>query len=1508
MKIRSRGHVLFGACSLTLLGACAQQVGDIDRTQPNKIEKTAFEGEWYFLQTVVDANATANSSFTGLQGSLERVRFDIREDFLVARRTYEDIVGSDTSSYGIAEGVDYEGGAPVAAWPIMMHFDVQRQYNPATGEVQNVIVENMWDRVWYDREWMRPNFGMNVIDSGVNPMMQVQWMANASYIPNDQGPFTSWSIERDEDGEVVYIDVVNEYIIQPDWIDCVLTVGLPNWGSECGPETIKVRSSFQKITEEVESDHIARVYDDFEMNEFGFFRTHRCVMDRRYGCRDNTRITMANIWSIWERDTDGQGNELPYAQRVPDPISYYVNLEMPIDLLDESFEIAEEWSAAFARTVAAAQGRSVTDVGRMFYMCLNPGTTDPTVPAEILANAIDDRERLLLTQAFAASAEGYENGQCQNAGVVKNIGDVRYSYMSWVNNHPSAPWLGYGPSAADPLSAELRHGAANVNGSAVDTYAQYALDLARVINGDLTPEDLGYGENINSYFDGLRARVNEELYFGYGEGTPAVRGDVATAEQGLVYSGLPALNVPIRQVSVREVSSMMEQHDRRRALTRDIIQRPRFQQVAETMRTAPETFALRNEYQRDPFAAIRGTSIESRMVTEEMRVGFGQIFENGPAQIRGDELLDFTSPARWNRAGGLAQRVQDRYRQNLVRTIEMAADFDPYMLGFATEIAELQRGFEAEGLAEFDVQERLWRVVRGRIYRAVQEHEVGHTVGLRHNFEASRDAMNYHPQYWALRSRTFNPDCDGAQGYETFSATGLVDGRVAPESCEDESPEAYTQRSAQLLTEIRNGVYDENTRYNGLAQYQYSSIMDYDGKPSTHFSGLGLYDYAAIAYGYGELVEVFNDRPFRLQVNASWSPPGATGATGDALLGTSIARSSSTVSDMRDVDTYDYQRNGTVYGDNNEFDPINRGQVVTDNRWTDYHYSVLPIMFHDGSATLDLSQTSLQYYPLIDFTHVGPMAPMYDRSLVPRDQLNPSVDVRVPYRFCSDEYESATHVCRVFDLGADDMEVIDNIKLTYDSYYVTDFFRRNRSGFGLWLWPVYSRVLGRQFLPAIQLYQYMVLDLFRGQNWYTADFAGADRLDAGFEAINFVASTLTAPTVGTYVRDPQTELWTHVSDFEDVRFEAADPEFGGLNPEAYIDLGVGDGGRYGAGRFSRNDDFELNYYGWAQMETVSHFITKLAALDALTGGSVEVLGADTISDNSAFWLPPYVLFPDEMHRFFGSLIIEDYRNIGTCVLETEAGVEFERIELLRGGAEDINPACDERGGQTLNPYRAGFGNRDFNIQIQASIYAGAFFQATLDKAWLDNSAVYMYGRGETPELLLEENQDPNYEYLYYTAGTGQTYAAIRPVSYIPGNMSPPNTFVGAAIVERMLDLQSQANTACAFQFAPAPGELGSEDPNLGADLGLNCNMTVEEGVDFVCGYYRTDLGEEVDCVSSSGASYCQYGCEGWTLEDANAHVELNGPIGEFFEIQNELDNLVQSTRFQMEVNMVYNGL
>jgi hypothetical protein len=45
------------------------------------------------------------------------------------------------------------------------------------------------------------------------------------------------------------------------------------------------------------------------------------------------------------------------------------------------------------------------------------------------------------------------------------------------------------------------------------------------------------------------------------------------------------------------------------------------------------------------------------------------------------------------------------------------------------------------------------KMIRHPLFDAVTAHEVGHTVGLRHNFSGSYDAWNYLPEYWAAPRR-----------------------------------------------------------------------------------------------------------------------------------------------------------------------------------------------------------------------------------------------------------------------------------------------------------------------------------------------------------------------------------------------------------------------------------------------------------------------------------------------------------------------------------------------------------------------------------------------------------------------------------------------------------------------------------------------------------------------------------------------------------------------------------
>ena len=144
----------------TAIAACDGNVKDIDRTQANKVDKGLFDGEWYYVPTVVEAQYNQGILFQGVQGDGEKVRWEIQENQLIAYRTYAYLEGQEQSNNGAGNTFK---GSPVAAFRITSHFDVRREYNPATGDQNNVIVENTTDRPWFERQYMRVDWSVNLL-------------------------------------------------------------------------------------------------------------------------------------------------------------------------------------------------------------------------------------------------------------------------------------------------------------------------------------------------------------------------------------------------------------------------------------------------------------------------------------------------------------------------------------------------------------------------------------------------------------------------------------------------------------------------------------------------------------------------------------------------------------------------------------------------------------------------------------------------------------------------------------------------------------------------------------------------------------------------------------------------------------------------------------------------------------------------------------------------------------------------------------------------------------------------------------------------------------------------------------------------------------------------------------------------------------------------------------------------------------------------------------------------
>ena len=89
-----------------------------------------------------------------------RIRWVIDEDFLFAYRSFELIDGGNDD----ARDPGFRG-QPLAVYAVEEHVDVRQDYNPITGETNNVRIENTNDRRWYERQFIRVNWEQNLVST-----------------------------------------------------------------------------------------------------------------------------------------------------------------------------------------------------------------------------------------------------------------------------------------------------------------------------------------------------------------------------------------------------------------------------------------------------------------------------------------------------------------------------------------------------------------------------------------------------------------------------------------------------------------------------------------------------------------------------------------------------------------------------------------------------------------------------------------------------------------------------------------------------------------------------------------------------------------------------------------------------------------------------------------------------------------------------------------------------------------------------------------------------------------------------------------------------------------------------------------------------------------------------------------------------------------------------------------------------------------------------------------------
>jgi hypothetical protein len=742
--------------ALWLAAGCAQDVGDIDRTQANKLSKADFDGVWYVRHTVNDVPPNEPFVFVGIASQMEKIRWDIQEDVLIGYRAYQKVPGYDEQAGGKVGGITTPTDAgemgrdgeykeePVVAYPILSHFDVQRQYNPQTGEPTNVIVEDTSDRVWYEREYMRVDWTSNLVNMSI-PMLLGQRAGLDFYVQeSEQGTDAFYEergdVDREAEGnELAYFDVTNR---------------LSN-----GEAEIEVRSSFQRIAD-YERDYEPAFYDDNMMSKFGYFRTRRFVYDRRKGFTDSGVIYLANRHDIWADDfkRDDQGHYLrdasdrriptPMADRTPKPVVYYLSPNFPESLTPSVARMEQDYGRVFKRAVANAKGIGIDEVDtQMFRICPNEITqsTDPACDPRPADDRVDAAGAFVPYQI--------------------RPGDLRRNFVYWVHEPQAAGPLGFGPSYPDPETGEIVSGTAYVYGAGVDNLANNALDIVKLVNGDLQLDDAFSGADVRDYIlehldRDIDPRASMEL----------------EVESSLDHIPAGAFRDRFLSDRQRDILSMTRSGD------------------ADALEVSPL-------FRHKKLQQLKDYGFDQLLLDDEMVRALSQEPMEPSAEITSDQM---EAVLEANNPFDVDQMLRHEHE-----TLLEASKHNIYMEEFALD-AVYGTALSYAGRDDYEV---IYQELRNEIFRGVMLHEIGHTVGLRHNFQGSYDAVNYHDTYWDLRRENFEVPRTITDIYEQSSLTaGQRDGE--------------------------------------MPRYMYSSIMDYHSRFNSDTAGLGKYDDAAILFAY----------------------------------------------------------------------------------------------------------------------------------------------------------------------------------------------------------------------------------------------------------------------------------------------------------------------------------------------------------------------------------------------------------------------------------------------------------------------------------------------------------------------------------------------------------------------------------------------------------------------------------------------------------------------------------
>ena len=443
-------------------------------------------------------------------------------------------------------------------------------------------------------------------------------------------------------------------------------------------------------------------------------------------------------------------------------------------------------------------------------------------------------------------------------------GNPYAALINWVEKPTEYGILGVSQWNVNPETGMSLGGGSNIAGSVLAWCNTRAIELARVLISDDDPAAWDWKEIINPDY----------------ASTPEVIWDTKAK------AAKKSLNVPTmnsKPYSSANLMTMVQASSK-----------------AETMEERLQELSLKQElktrnYDRFDFSTMIGNSKwETKMVPYSIKKNLFPWMNPSDNPSYSDEQKEIMQP--WFVGPAAMEAEMVKYLQAKALDFDFDESFmDGSIIQFIKEKqAQLRKempNWNDNSTTRKEYEEKLMYAIYDPLekmqYKGVAEHEMGHTMGLRHNFAGSTDQKNYVDNYFA--SDNYPAMMDGIKNL-----------LITEKKKKEDKGKVFDPATFGIKAYRYKKAFPTDINY-----YTYTSVMDYQREVYIHAVGLGKYDMAALKFVYGRSFE-----QLKVKGDGNYGELVLQGQDGDDYEGTKL-------NPIRDAAYPEYVRTNEEYLDEN---------------------------------------------------------------------------------------------------------------------------------------------------------------------------------------------------------------------------------------------------------------------------------------------------------------------------------------------------------------------------------------------------------------------------------------------------------------------------------------------------------------------------------------------------------------------------------------------------------------